>query len=120
MTAGTFLGHVCPAVGCPGRNSQRPRLGWCRDVPTAREEAGCFLWVVQQSKVVGCHPGVQAFTVRGCCVVTPVDVLAIKVANIQTGVWERRDGCWNESRARRFVDVDVLANCDVYAQPLSL
>jgi len=24
-----------------------------------REEADCFLWVIQQSKVVGCCPGVQ-------------------------------------------------------------
>jgi len=29
MTAGTFLGHVCPTVGCPGRGSRRPGLGWC-------------------------------------------------------------------------------------------
>ena len=86
----------------------------------AREEIGCFLWVVQQPKVVGCCPGVQALTVRGCCVVTPVDVLAIEVANVQAGVWERRDGCWSESRAWTFVDVDDLVSCNVYAQPLSL
>ena len=30
VTAGTFLEHVCPAAGCPGRNSRRPGLGWCR------------------------------------------------------------------------------------------
>ena len=30
VTAGTFLGHVCPAVGCPDRGSRRPGLGWCR------------------------------------------------------------------------------------------
>jgi len=72
------------------------------------------------SKVVGCCPGVQALTVRGCCVVGPVDMLAIEVANVQTGVWERHDGRWSESRAWRFVDVDDLATCDVYAQPLSL
>jgi len=65
-------------------------------------------------------PGVQAFTVRGCLVVTPVDMLAVEVANIQTGVWERRDGRFGESRAWRFVDVKDLASCDVYAQPLSL
>ena len=49
-------------------------------------------------------------------VVTPVDMLAVEVANIQTGVWERRDGCWGESRAWRFVDVDDLVPCAVYAQ----
>ena len=53
-------------------------------------------------------------------VVTPVDMLAAEVANIQTGVWERRDGRWGESRAWMFVDVDDLVSCDVYAQPLSL
>jgi len=90
------------------------------DVPTAREETGCFLWVVQQSKVVGFRPGVQAPTVRGCCVVTPFDMLATEIANVQTGVWERRDGRWSKSRAWRFVDVDDLATCDVYAHPLSL
>jgi len=84
------------------------------DVPMAREETGCFLWVV------GCCPRVQAITVRGCCVVTPVDVLAIEVANVQAGVWERRYGRWSESGAWRFVDVDDLVSCDVYAQPLSL
>ena len=51
---------------------------------------------------------------------TPVDVLAIEVADVQTGVWERQDGRWSESRAWRFVDVDDLVSCNVYAQPLSL
>jgi len=27
VTSGNFLGHVCPAVGCPGGNSRRPGLG---------------------------------------------------------------------------------------------
>jgi len=53
-------------------------------------------------------------------VVTPVDMLAVEVANIQTGVWKRRDGRWGQRRAWRFVDVDDLVSCDVYAQPLSL
>jgi len=53
-------------------------------------------------------------------VVTPVDVLAIGVANVQAGVWECRDDRWSVSRAWRFVDVDDLVSCDVYAQPLSL
>ena len=30
MAAGAFLGHVCPAVGCPSRCSRRPGLGWLR------------------------------------------------------------------------------------------
>jgi len=52
------------------------------NIPMARKETGCFLGVVQQSKVVGCRPGVQALTVQGCYVVTPVDILAIVVANV--------------------------------------
>ena len=86
-----------------------------------REEDGCFLWVIQQSKVVGCCPGVQALTVRRCFVVTPVDVLAVEVTNVQTrlgcgnvgmanGVNREREGfrCWD------------LVSSDAYAQPLSL
>jgi len=42
-------------------------------------------------KLLDVCPGVQALTVQGCCVVTPVDMLAIEVANVQAGVWERRD-----------------------------
>ena len=53
----------------------------------------------------------------GSCVVTPVEVLAIEVASVQAGVWECRDGRWSELRAWRFVDVDDLVSCDVYAQP---
>jgi len=55
-----------------------------------------------------------------CFVIAPVDMLAVDVPNIQTGVWERRDGRRCESRAWRFVDVNDLISCDVYAQPLSL
>jgi len=75
------------------------------EVPSVREETGCFLWVMQQSKVVGCCPGVQALTVRRCFAVTPVDMQAVEVTNMQTGVWEhweRRDGCWCESRTWKF------------------
>ena len=53
-------------------------------------------------------------------VVTSVNMLAVEVANIQTGVWKPLDGRWSESRAWRFVDVNDLVSCDVYAQPLSL
>jgi len=48
------------------------------DVQSVRGEAVCFLWVIQQTKVVGCCPGVQALTVRGCFVVTPVDYWQLK------------------------------------------
>jgi len=47
-------------------------------------------------------------------------MLAVEVANVQTGVWERRDGRWCESRVWRFVDVNDLISCDVCTQPLSL
>ena len=76
--------------------------------------------LIEQSKVVGCCPGVQALAVRRCFVVTQVDMFAVEVTNIQIGVWECRDGRWCGLWAWRFVDVNDLASCDVYAQPLSL
>ena len=87
MTAGTFQ-DTCVWQSAVLAEACEGQVYVGADVPTAREETGCLLWVVQQSKVVGCCPGVQALTVRGCCVVTPVDVLAIEVANVQAGVWE--------------------------------
>ena len=50
----------------------------------------------------------------GNFVVAPVDMLAVEVANIQSGVWERRNDRRCESRAKSFVDVNV------YAQPLCM
>ena len=47
-------------------------------------------------------------------------MLAVEVADVQTGVWERRDGRWCESRAWRFVDINDLIFSNVYVQPLSL
>ena len=85
-----------------------------------RIESGCFLWVIQQYKVVRCCPEVQALTVRGCSAVAPIEVLAVEAANTQTEIWERRNGRRCESRAWRFVDVNDLVSCGVYAQPLSL
>jgi len=67
------------------------------DVPSAGRETDCFLWVIQQANVVGCCPGVQAFTFKGCFSVNPFVMLAIEVANIQIGVWEHRDGRWCKS-----------------------
>ena len=82
------------------------------DIPTAREETGCFLWAVQHPSCLGVQADKLAIEV--------VDKLAIEVTNVQTGVWERRDGRRSESRVWRFVDVDNLVTCDVYEQPLSL
>jgi len=78
------------------------------DVPSVGGETDCFYWVIQQSKVVGCCPVIQALTVRGCFVVVPVDMLAVEVANIQTGVWERQDDRGCESRAWTFIDVLMI------------
>jgi len=47
-------------------------------------------------------------------------VQAIEAANVQAGVWERRNGGWSESQAWSFVDVGDLVSCNIYAQPLSL
>jgi len=89
-------------------------------VPSVRGETDCFLWVIQQSKLVGCCPEVHVLTVSRCFVVTPVEMLAVEVANIQAGVWERRDGQRYELRRWRYVVFNDLISCDVYAQPLSL
>jgi len=56
------------------------------DVPSERSETDYFLWVIQQSKVIGCCPGFQALTVRRCFVVTTVDMLAVEATNMKTGV----------------------------------
>ena len=98
----------------------KARFGLVPTFQRREKKLAVSFWVVQQSKVVGCCPGVQSLAVRGCCVVTPVDMLAIEVTNVQTGVWERRDWRRSESHAWRFVDVDDVVTCDVYAQPLGL
>jgi len=95
----------------------KAKYGW---VSSVREEIGYSLRVVQQPKIVGCCPEIPDFTVRRCCVVTPVDILAVEVASIHVGVWERRDSRRCETRVWRFVDVNDLVSCDVYTQPLSL
>ena len=82
VSAGTFLEHVCSAVGCPGRNSRRPGPGWYRrSIGERRNWMLPLHHAVYQSKVVGCCPRVQALTVRKCFVVTPDDMLAVEVTN---------------------------------------
>ena len=44
----------------------------------------------------------------GDVLLTLVDMLAVNAVNIQTEMWERRDGRWCKSRAWRFVDVNDL------------
>ena len=48
--------------------------------------------------------------VRICFVVTPVDVLAVEVTNVQTGMWEGGYSRWCESRAWRFVESSVITH----------
>jgi len=107
VTAGTFLENVCPAVGCPGRNSRRSSPGWCR---RSIGEMRNWMFPLGHTTVQCCCmlPRVQALTVRRCFVVTPVDMLAVEITNTQTGVWERRDGRWCESWVWRFVEVNDL------------
>ena len=122
VTAGTFQEHVCPAVGCPGRNSRSPGLGWCRRSNGERRNwlfpLGCT--TVQNCRMLPRSSSSHRPGMLCCNLVTPVDMLAVVVANTQTGMWERRDGRWGESRAWRFVDVGDHVSFDVYAQPLSL
>ena len=84
-------------------------------VQSVRGETGYSFWVVQQTKIVGCFPGVQALTVR-CCPVSPVNMLAVEVANIGY-----RLGCGNVGMAcgvsgeHAVCDVNDLTFCDIYA-----
>jgi len=89
VTSGTFQERVCPAVGCPGRNTRRSGVGWCRRSIGERRN---WLFPLGHATVQGCWmlPGVQALAVRWCLVLAPVDMLAVKVANIQTGGGHRR------------------------------
>jgi len=64
MNAGSFLDHVCPAVGCPGRHSRKPGPRWCRCSISERRN-WLFLLGHRAVKVVGCCPGVQAPTAMG-------------------------------------------------------
>jgi len=119
VTAVTFLEHVCPAVSCPSRNSRRPGPAWCRRSIGERRN---WLFPLSHRAVQGCwmlprSPGSHRQGMLCCYPSWHVDSW---ITNIETGVWERRDGRWCESRAWRFVDVSDLISCDVCTQPLSL
>ena len=118
MTAGTFLGHVYLAVGCPSRNSRRPGLGWCRRSNLQKKKLAVYFGLYSRPRLLDVAQESGLSPSRD--VVTPVDMLAIEVTNVQTGVWELRDGRWSKSRVWKFVDVDDLVTCDVYAHQLSL
>jgi len=66
------------------------------DVPSVSGETDSFVWVGQQSKVVRCCPEVQPLIVGTFFAVTPVDMLAVEPAIIQTCAWERQDTSWCE------------------------
>jgi len=44
------FGHVCPAVGCPARDSRRPGLGWC---PRSISERRNWLFPLDHAAVQG-------------------------------------------------------------------
>jgi len=51
MFAGTYLEPVWPAVGCPGLNSRRPGLVWCR---SSNGERRSWLFALGCTTVQGC------------------------------------------------------------------
>jgi len=51
VSTGTFLGHVCLAVGCPGQGLWRPGLGWCR---CSNNERRNWLFPLGCTTVQGC------------------------------------------------------------------
>jgi len=120
VTSGTFLGHVCPGSWLFWPKLAKARSGLVPTFQRREKKVVVSFGLYNSPRLLDVAPGVQALTVRGCCIVTPVDVLAVEVANVQTGMLKRRDGRWSESRAWRFVDVDDLVTCYSYAHPLSL
>ena len=99
MTTGTFLAHVYQAVVCPDRHSQEPGAGWCRRSIGERRN---WLFPLGRTAARGCwmlprSPGSdrQMF----CCNPSSVDMLAVEVANIESGMWKRQDGHKCESQA---------------------
>ena len=109
---GTFLEHVCPAVGCPGRNSRRPGLGWWR---RSIGERRSWLFPLYYTTDQGWWmlPGVQAHRQEMfCCNPT-----------WHVGNWSHQHTDWGVGTSGwelGFVDVNDLVSCNVYAQPLSL
>jgi len=70
-------------------NFPRTRLSgsWLSQPDTRRsiDKRRNGLLPVGLTKVVGCCPGGRFLTVKRCCAVAPVDMLAVEVANLQTG-----------------------------------
>jgi len=111
VTAWSFLGHVSPAVGCPGRNSRRPGLGWCR------RSIGERRWLIPLGYTTdqGCwmlprRPGSRRQEMFCCIPGWHVCTWSHRYKDWGVGTW---DGRWCKSRARRFVNVDDLVSCDV-------
>ena len=128
----SFSGVVREGRCCDRENFPRTRLSgsWLSWPNFAKARSGLVLTFQKWEKKLAVPLGY--ITVQGCWMLprspgshhqemfccNPVDMLA--VTNIQTWVWERQDGRWCESRTWRFVDVNDLVSCDVYAEPLSL
>jgi len=74
---------------------------FCRTTPQATT-----LRIGQQLNVVGCCPGLQALTIRRWCAVISVDMLAVGVASIQSGVLQ----CWDGRRC----ELQGLVNLELY------
>ena len=47
-----------------------------------------ILWVMEKGKVIGICPSNKAFSIRAVSAILPVDMGAIKVTRIKTGVGE--------------------------------
>jgi len=121
-------GRCCDRGNFPRTRLSGSRLSWPKIAKARSGLVPTFQW--REKKLAVCFESYNSPRLLDVAqvsrlspsadVVTPIDMLATEVANIQTGVWERRNGRWSGSRAWRFVDVDNLVSCDVYAQPPSL
>ena len=118
MNAGTFLEHVCPGVGSPGRNLRRPGPGW---YPRHIGEERNWLLLLGHAAVQGCwmlpkSPGSHRQEMFCCNSSWHVGSWSHQHTDWGVGTSEGR---WCESRAWRFADVNEILSWDVYAQPLN-
>jgi len=81
VTSGTFLEHIRPAVGCPGRNSRKPGTGWCRRSIGERRN---WLFALGHTAVQGCWmlPRSPSSHRQEMFCHNPVDMLSVEVTTV--------------------------------------
>ena len=83
-------------------------------------KARFILGIVEKGKIIGACPGQKAVSIRAVGVITPIDMGAVEIIRIQTGVDEHWKVGNLQPRWWRFVDVNDFITVNIHAQPLSL